>query len=314
MVPYIPLELVDLVASFALTLDDDSDSEARRRRSKLAANLSLVCRAWRALGQDHLSRTLELYDGQPDLDSLLGRPHLLTNVRELVVISVAGEPEMIQSVARCRDECRRLRKLALKLDPAGYGGRFPDFAAPAPWSAVKDLVIGFRCIWTWIPLQAILSLFPLDRLSSLDIKVPNDPAELLPLLQNTTSLSHLSLGLDKRDLMTFARELSPVLAAMTSLETFSLRYHMDSTRVGGLRAFPPSLLDALPLSLRIVDIDLGVTGATLGAVQAFLAQRVDEALERWTTTATPVRAEHEEQASVVCVKVGSMGERRWVLQ
>ncbi|GAA5905999.1 hypothetical protein JCM8208_006313 [Rhodotorula glutinis] len=375
MVPYIPLELVDLIASFALALGDDTGPSARYWRSRLAGSLSLVCRAWHRLGQGYLWRHLKLYDGQPSLDSLTNRERLLGTVQELILVSIDGSREMRRSVALCGRECRRLRKViligsgawsawasigvsatvsrtvvdisfvrilhdrdwasalgkilssscmtpratrfTLNLESAPLGGAFPALGASAVWPAVTDVVIHAQdshTVGVVQPLlQAVPGLFLLDRLTSLDLKVADNLTAILSLLHHTTSLSHLSLGIDKRDMSRFARQLSPILAAMTSLETLALRYHTGTTRVGGLRALPPSLLVDLPFTLRTVDLDLGVTGPTLDAVQAFLAQRVDEALEQWTTSATAathVRAGHEEHAPVVWVKVG----REWVQQ
>ncbi|GAA5828321.1 hypothetical protein JCM3770_000472, partial [Rhodotorula araucariae] len=59
MVPYIPLELVDLVASFALA-DEDKSEEAQRTCMRLAASIALVCKAWYPIGRKHLCQLTSL--------------------------------------------------------------------------------------------------------------------------------------------------------------------------------------------------------------------------------------------------------------
>ncbi|GAA5893339.1 hypothetical protein JCM8208_004413 [Rhodotorula glutinis] len=352
MVPYIPLELVHLIASAALVLGDDPSKEERRARFALAKNLSLVCRAWRHVGQAALFRAVELYVGQKDgFLRERQRSHLFSHVHELVVLGSSSSAKMDQNIARCRRECDQLRRLcldnplawsvwfgrtprpvpvvsvtefsisgacigekrvpdlvrvlqgasllpsvtkfAVELKAASDPGlALPDLVGSSPWVKVRDLAVStdqrVGQLWTTF-LRELPNLFLLDRLASLalDQGHKNDLDSHLSLLQQTTSLRRLALGFPTRELSRVAIALAPILSTMAALRIFTLRaLYWPSTRNGGSEIFPVSLLAYLPRTLVAVDVDLCIDSASLSAEQAFLEDRLDSSLERWTTSSS----------------------------
>ncbi|GAA5945610.1 hypothetical protein JCM3775_000541 [Rhodotorula graminis] len=142
MVPYIPLELVHLIASAALAVGNHPVEDERSARSKLAKNLSLVCRAWRPVGQAALFGTFKLYVGQQD--GFLRdrqRSHLFSFVRELVVPGNSSSAKMDKNIVRCRRECDQLRRLCLD-NPLAWSVWFARTRRPAPVASVAEFSIG----------------------------------------------------------------------------------------------------------------------------------------------------------------------------
>ncbi|GAA5847720.1 hypothetical protein JCM9279_004999 [Rhodotorula babjevae] len=138
MVGYIPLELVQLIASAALALGDNPREEERRARFALAKSLSLVCRSWRAVGQGALFRKVFVYAGQPNHGFLRSRHHLLSHVYELEVDAHVGSAMLDNKLARCRRDCDKLRSVSLTT-PGAWSAWFSPARKVSPAESVTKV-------------------------------------------------------------------------------------------------------------------------------------------------------------------------------
>ncbi|BGP47448.1 hypothetical protein JCM10450v2_003300 [Rhodotorula kratochvilovae] len=162
-------------------------------------------------------------------------------------------------------------------------------------------------------LQAIPRLVHLHHLTSLDLLWHGDLSAIIHIVQQAPALCRLALRCPRRPVRDVATALQPFLPTMRSLKTLVLVVGSGSGPHGGLFSSPGAFLQALPPSLREVDVDchFKVSPGAPSVLLDFLDSRISGPLVRWTSMVC-VPYTVAQYARETWIKTGGEGETTWV--